>query len=87
MSAFQAQGTACAEASGRPARCAEAPSVPPVLSLVGFGSVSGQGEAQSVPGPAVHPSGDWPEHSNLASEDSLHLSIPQLESRIQGCDV
>ena len=43
MSAFQAQGTACAKASGRPARCAEAPSVPPVLSLVGFGFVSGQG--------------------------------------------
>ena len=55
MSAFQAQGTACAEASGHPARCAEAPSVSPVLSLVGFGSVSGQGEAQSVLGPAGHP--------------------------------
>ena len=54
MSAFQAQGTACAK------HLAAQPDVLklllcPQFSLVGFGSVSGQGEAQSVPGPSRPP--------------------------------
>lgn len=36
-------------------------------------------------GPAGHPSGDWPEHSSPASEDSLHLSVPRPESRAVTC--